>query len=209
MIEPHLLLVFFSTSILLAIAPGPDNLFVLAQSAQNGRSAGYFVTLGLCTGLVGHTTAVALGLAAVVRTSALAFTLLKYSGAAYLLYLAWQSFRAGSSSSGEMKVAALSPGSLYRRGIVMNISNPKVTLFFLAFLPQFADPSRGPLVVQFFFLGGLFILATLMVFGLISIVAGSLGEQFRNSAFARKLVNRGAGAVFVALALKLAFSSPR
>jgi threonine/homoserine/homoserine lactone efflux protein len=206
MIEQHLLTVFFSTSVLLALAPGPDNLFVLAQSAQNGRSAGFFVTLGLCAGLVCHTVAVALGLAAIVRTSATAFNLLKLAGAAYLLYLAWQAFRAGSSPSGEMKAAKLSKGSLFRRGIVMNITNPKVSLFFLAFLPQFVNPLRGPLVLQFIQLGGVFIFATVLVFGIISILAGGLGEKFRGSVFARKTVNRIAGAVFVGLALKLALS---
>ncbi|NTU97361.1 MAG: LysE family translocator [Chlorobiaceae bacterium] len=206
MMEPQLLLVFFSTSVLLALAPGPDNLFVLAQSVQNGRNAGLFVTLGLCSGLLVHTAAVALGLAAVVRTSAIAFVILKFMGAAYLLYLAWQAFRAGSASSGEAKVAVLSRGGLYRRGIVMNISNPKVSLFFLAFLPQFADSARGPLVMQFFLLGGVFMLATVLVFVFISMLAGGLGEKFRDSVFARKMVNRTAGAVFVSLALRLALS---
>jgi threonine/homoserine/homoserine lactone efflux protein len=206
MIEQPLLPVFFSTSVLLALTPGPDNLYVLAQSARNGRIAGFFVTLGLCTGLVFHTAAVALGLAAIVRASATAFSILKLMGAAYLLYLAWQAFRTGSSSSGEMKAASLSRGSLFRRGILMNTTNPKVALFFLAFLPQFADPARGPLDLQFFQLGGIFILATALVFGIISIVAGGLGEKFRDSAFARKAVDRIAGAVFVGLALKLALS---
>ncbi|NTV99130.1 MAG: LysE family translocator [Chlorobiaceae bacterium] len=206
MIEPHILLVFFTASILLALAPGPDNLFVLAQSAQNGRSAGFFVTLGLCTGLIGHTTAVAFGLAAFVRASAVAFTALKFMGAAYLLYLAWQAFRAGTDASAEMKTAEFSKGTLYRRGIIMNITNPKVSLFFLAFLPQFADPALGPLVLQFFLLGSVFIFATVLVFGIISIMAGGVAEKFRDSAFARKSVNRMAGTVFVGLALKLVLS---
>jgi threonine/homoserine/homoserine lactone efflux protein len=206
MIDIRVLAVFFSTSVLLAVAPGPDNLFVLTQSAQNGRKAGWFVTLGLCTGLVCHTCAVAFGLAAVVRASAAAFSILKFMGAAYLLYLAWRAFRE-SASPGEMKAPPLSKGSLFRRGIVMNITNPKVSLFFLAFLPQFADPARGSLVLQFFLLGGIFTVATVLVFGCISLLAGSLGEKFRNSEFALKTVNRAAGAVFIGLALKLAFSN--
>ncbi|TLU83374.1 MAG: LysE family translocator [Chlorobium sp.] len=206
MIELHVLVVFFTTSVLLALSPGPDNLFVLAQSARNGRAAGFFVTLGLCTGLVGHTTAVAFGLAALVRASALAFTVLKFIGAAYLLYLAWGAFRAGVSAAEEATGPSLSKGTLFRRGILMNLSNPKVSLFFLAFLPQFADPSRGSMILQFFLLGGVFILATVLVFSLISILAGGLGDKFRESVFAQKAVNRLAGTIFVGLALKLAFS---
>ena len=196
------LLVFFATSVLLALSPGPDNLFVMAQSVQNGRAAGLLVTLGLATGLVVHTLAVALGLAALVQASSLAFTLLKFAGAAYLLYLAVKAFRSGGDSA----VAADVPPDrvkLYRRGIIMNLSNPKVSLFFLAFLPQFADPARGPVVPQLLLLGLVFIAATLLVFGTLSLLAGGAGERLRRSERARTVINRVAGAVFTALALKL------
>ena len=206
MIDSQTLLVFFSTAMLLALAPGPDNLFVIAQSAQNGRTAGFAVTLGLCTGLIGHTMAVAFGLAAIVRASAMAFTILKGVGALYLLYLAWQAWRAGSVAENTEDSPALSGRALYRRGIVMNLTNPKVSLFFLAFLPQFADPRHGSMTLQFLQLGSLFILATLLVFGALSIVAGGLGDRFRRSPSALKLVNRVAAAVFVTLAVKLAIS---
>jgi threonine/homoserine/homoserine lactone efflux protein len=206
MIDSQTLLVFFSTAMLLALAPGPDNLFVIAQSAQNGRAAGFAVTLGLSTGLIGHTLAVALGLAAIVRASAMAFTILKGAGALYLLYLAWQAWRAGSVAEHTGDAPALSGRALYRRGIIMNLTNPKVSLFFLAFLPQFADPGHGSMTLQFLQLGSLFILATLIVFGALSLVAGGLGERFRRSPSALKLVNRVAATVFVALAVKLAFS---
>jgi threonine/homoserine/homoserine lactone efflux protein len=206
MIDVQTMLVFSSTALLLALSPGPDNLFVMAQSAQNGRAAGIAVTLGLCTGLVGHTLAVALGLAAIIRASAMAFTLLKAAGALYLLYLAWQAWRAGGISGDEAQAPALSGSSLYRRGIIMNLTNPKVTLFFLAFLPQFADPRHGSMALQFLQLGGLFIFATFMVFGVISLLAGGFGERFRRSRLALKIVNRSASLVFVALALKLAAS---
>jgi threonine/homoserine/homoserine lactone efflux protein len=135
MIEPHTLLLFFSASVVLALTPRPDNLFVMAQSAQNGRAAGMFVTLGLCTGLVGHTLAVAFGLAAVVHGSALAFTVLKTAGAVYLIYLAWQALRAGSGGEGDTNIQPLSAGALYRRGIVMNLTNPKVSLLFFRSSP--------------------------------------------------------------------------
>ncbi len=206
MIDHNVLLVFFTTSVILALSPGPDNLFVLAQSAQEGRMAGFYVTLGLATGLIGHTTAVAFGLAAIVRSSLYAFTILKYIGAAYLLYLAWQAFRASAATGRMEDVQHFSPWGLYRRGIIMNLTNPKVSLFFLAFLPQFVDPARGSMTLQFFQLGGVFMLATLLVFGLISLLAGGAGERFRRSAFAQKAINRIAAMVFIGLALKLAFS---
>ncbi|MBC7962879.1 MAG: LysE family translocator [Steroidobacteraceae bacterium] len=206
MIESKILLMFFTTSILLALSPGPDNLFVMTQSVQHGRKAGLLVTLGLCSGLLFHTAAVTFGLAALFMASAAAFTLLKFAGAAYLLYLAWQAFRAGSAGNPAAPLERMSPVALYRRGIIMNISNPKVSIFFLAFLPQFADPSQGSLSLQLALLGGVFIVATFIVFGLISILAGTLGERFRQSAFAQKVLNRAAAAIFAGLALKLALA---
>lgn len=206
MIDSNVLLAFFSTSVILALSPGPDNLFVMAQSAQNGRKAGLYVTLGLGTGLIGHTVAVAFGLAAIVHSSMLAFGIMKFMGAAYLLYLAWQALRATTTTVQRQPVQALSRGSLYRRGILMNLTNPKVSFFFMAFLPQFADPHHGSMILQFFQLGGVFIMATLLVFGVISLFAGGLGDRFRNSALAQKTVNRVAALVFIGLAVKLALS---
>ena len=146
MLSPEVLLTFFAASLLLGIAPGPDNIFVLTQSAVYGVRAGLATTLGLVTGLCVHTTAVALGVAALFQTSPLAFAILKYVGAAYLLYLAWLSFRAGAlltHAPDGGRTAFPGYGVLYRRGIVMNVTNPKVTLFFLAFLPQFCNPALG------------------------------------------------------------------
>ncbi|HIJ96334.1 MAG TPA: LysE family translocator [Desulfuromonadales bacterium] len=203
MIEPTTLLMFFSTSILLALSPGPDNLFVMTQAAQQGRTAGLLVTAGLCTGLLAHTAAVTFGLAALFAASAAAFTLLKLTGAAYLLYLAVQAFRAGTDTGPLSSVDHLRPVVLYRRGIIMNITNPKVSIFFLAFLPQFADPSKGHLSLQLMQLGGVFIIATLIIFGAISILAGVFGERFRQSSSAQKILNRAAAAIFTGLALKL------
>ncbi len=198
---------FFGIAVLLALAPGPDNLFVLMQSALWGRVSGMLVVLGLCTGLVGHTVAVAVGLAAVFATSATAFTALKLAGAAYLVYLAWGAFHAhGNAASGE-KPLKQGKWQLYRRGIVMNLTNPKVSLFFLAFLPQFASPQRGPVALQTLSLGALFMLATLLVFGAIACFSGALGERLRHSQKAQRLLNRTAGVVFVGLAMKLALSN--
>jgi len=207
MLDTGILLMFFTTSVLLALSPGPDNLFVLTQAAQQGKGAGLLVTLGLCTGLLFHTAAVTFGLAALFTASAMAFTLLKGVGAAYLLYLAWHSFRADSADSPATAPIRIAPAALYRRGIIMNITNPKVSIFFLAFLPQFADPAKGTLSVQIPLLGGVFIIATLLIFGTISMLAGAFGEQFRKSAFARKVLNRAAAGVFAGLAVKLALAN--
>jgi threonine/homoserine/homoserine lactone efflux protein len=197
---------FFAAAVVLGLAPGPDNIFVLTQSALRGRAAGIIVTLGLCTGLVVHTLAVAVGLAAVFQASALAFAGLKMAGAAYLIYLAWQAFRASAQGVRIGEAGRLGAGPLYRRGIIMNVTNPKVSLFFLAFLPQFADPARGPIAVQIAMLGGLFILATLLVFGAIALLAGSVGQRLATSRKAERVMNVMAGMVFTALALRLAMA---
>jgi threonine/homoserine/homoserine lactone efflux protein len=203
MIDPKTITMFFTTSVLLALSPGPDNLFVMTQAARQGRKAGLLITLGLCTGLLFHTAAVTLGLAALFKASAVAFTSLKLAGAAYLLYLAGIAFRAGTESGPAADAECFNPGVLYRRGIIMNITNPKVSIFFLAFLPQFADPAKGALSTQILLFGGVFIIATLIVFGAISALAGVFGERFQRSAFAQKVLNRATAGIFAALAIKL------
>lgn len=199
--------VFFAASVVLGLVPGPDNIFVLTQSALHGRLAGLVVTLGLCTGLLVHTTAVAVGVAAVFQASVVAFTILKLIGAAYLIYLAWQAFRAGASSLANGGGGQTSLKQLYVRGIVMNVTNPKVAIFFLAFLPQFADPTRGSVAAQIVLFGGIFIVSTILVFGLVAWGAGFLGEWLKRSPKAQIIMNRVAGTVFIGLALKLAMTS--
>jgi threonine/homoserine/homoserine lactone efflux protein len=197
-------LTFFTASLLLGLAPGPDNIFVLTQATLHGRAAGLVVILGLCTGLIAHSTAVALGAAAVFQSSAVAFSVLKFCGAGYLLYLAWRTFRAKPASlSGDLRDSA-GRGALYRRGIIMNLTNPKVSIFFLAFLPQFADPARGSVALQIMLLGGLFIVATILVFGSVALAAGSLRQWLLRSDRAQIALNKLAGIVFVGLAARLA-----
>jgi len=146
---------------------------------------------------------VALGIAAVVHASAIAFNSIKLVGALYLLYLAWQAWRSASRGAGRTLAPALGRLALYRRGIFMNITNPKVSVFFLAFLPQFSDPTRGALVVQLALLGGIFIVATLLVFGAIALLAGALGQQVEHSQRAQRVINGMAAVIFAALAFKL------
>jgi threonine/homoserine/homoserine lactone efflux protein len=204
MIPIETLLPFFAASVLLGIAPGPDNIFVLTQSALHGRGAGLVVMLGLCTGLIVHSIAVALGVAVIFQTSAVAFSALKFLGAGYLMYLAWQAFRASAARFEAELIPEANLWKLYRRGIIMNITNPKVSIFFLAFLPQFADQSRGPISLQLLLLGGVFIIATILVFGGIALLAGTLGKWLNRYPRAQNIMNRVAGAVFVCLALRLA-----
>jgi len=203
LIPMEAMLTFFMASVVLALAPGPDNIFVLTQAAMHGKASGLLVTLGLCTGLIVHTTAVALGVAVIFQTSVVAFSVLKMAGACYLLYLAWQAFRTSATTISTGQAHGLGFGRLYRRGIIMNVTNPKVSIFFLAFLPQFADPVRGSLTSQIILLGVIFIVATVLIFGGIALLAGALGEWLNRSHRAQMVLHKVAGMVFVALALKL------
>ncbi len=203
MLSTEVFTAFFLASILLAIAPGPDNVFVLTQSALHGKISGLVVMFGLCTGLLVHTGAVTFGVAVIFQASAFAFTLLKGIGAAYLLYLAWQIFHASTEQIRLQDNRQKSLGTLYRRGIIMNVTNPKVSIFFLAFLPQFADPQRGSISLQMVTLGCIFIVSTILVFGTIALIGGSLGDWLNRSTRAQRVMNRIAGTVFVVLALKL------
>ena len=194
-------------SVLLGISPGPDNLFVLTQSALYGKKSGVLVTLGLCTGLIVHTSAVAFGVAAIFQTSLVAFTVLKVIGALYLLYLAWHAFRASVNRFQTPQSTLRSSGALYRCGIIMSVTNPKLSVFFLAFLPQFASPEYGALAPQIFVLGAVFMGVSLLVFCAIAVLAGELGGWLHNSARAQVYLNRITGVVFVGLALKLVTAS--
>ena len=203
MIPIETVFTFFPASVLLALAPGPDNIFVLTQSALYGKISGFAVVLGLCTGLVVHTSLVAFGVAVIFQTTPIAFTGLKLVGACYLLFLAWRAFHATPAAINADQDGRIRLGALYRRGIIMNVTNPKVSIFFLAFLPQFADPDRGSLTLQMIFLCGIFIIATIIIFGSISFLAGTVGQWLQRSNRVQIIMNRLAGIVFVGIALKL------
>ena len=196
-------ILFFATAALLALTPGPDNLFVLTQSLAFGSRAGILVTLGLCSGLIFHTSLVAFGLAALLATSAQVLILIKLVGAAYLLYLAWLSWRDSSGGIQRKPQHQLGYWALYRRGVIMNSTNPKVALFFLAFLPQFIDVKYGEVVYQVIELGVLFMLATILVFGGIALLAGRYSQRLNQSAHRRLLLHRAISTVFVLLSLNL------
>lgn len=196
--------IFFFASVIIILAPGPDNIFVLTQSALYGRSAGFIATPGTCSELMVHTAAVSFGVAAIFQTSELAFNILKILGVLYLLYLAWQLFRTGEIRQSQNRKAGIKRIQLYTRGVLMNISNPKVVIFFLAFLPQFVGPARGPLIIQTLILGTLFIIVTFVVFGLLALSVSFLGKRLKSSKRAQDVLNRIVGTAFVCLAIKLA-----
>ena len=195
---------FFLASVLLALTPGPDNLFVLIHSAQHGARSGLLVVLGLCTGLLFHTAGVALGLAALLAAYSWALLLLKAAGCAYLLRLAWLSWRATAVQSQQEHTPSLSARTSYWRGVWMNLSNPKVAVFFLAFLPQFVQAESSLAAwQQILVLGGLFMLATLLVFGCIALGAGRWGQWWLSSLGWQNWLNRLAALLFTALGLRL------
>lgn len=207
MLSAHTAMAFFAASVLLALVPGPDNVFVLLHAAVHGARAGLLVVLGLCSGLLFHTAAVALGLAALLAASPAAFTALKALGSAYLLWLAWLSWRAPAGLGTGESMPVLGARQTYLRGVLMNVSNPKVALFFLAFLPQFVEATTGPVALQILQLGGVFMLATLLTFGTIALLAGRFGRLLQASPRAQVGLNRLASVVFAGLALKLALGA--
>ncbi|MBD3918355.1 LysE family translocator [Paenibacillus sp. PR3] len=182
---------FIAVAIALTLMPGPDILFVIAQSMSRSARSGIMVALGLCTGLLVHTSLAALGISAIVLSSEAAFTAVKWLGAAYLLYLAWKTWprkkttkpttttAINTHNDTDQKQDEVTLGTLYRRGIWMNVLNPKVSLFFLALLPQFVSMDKGHVPFQMVQLGLLFIIQALLVFSAASIVAGWLGGSIQ------------------------------
>ncbi|RXJ84650.1 LysE family translocator [Arcobacter cloacae] len=203
MLEIDSLIAFFTASILLALIPGPDNIYVLTQSIMQGKKAAFMIIFGLCTGLLFHTLMVVIGVSVIFQTSLFAFTLLKIVGATYLLYLAWQLFRSSNSKLKFNKNILVDYKKLYLKGIFMNITNPKVFIFFLAFFPQFTNEKIGNINLQILILGLLFIISTILVFGLIAIFSSTLSNFFTNSILAQKILNRLTSFIFLALAIKL------
>jgi threonine/homoserine/homoserine lactone efflux protein len=165
----------------LVVSPGPDTLYVAARSLAQGRAAGLLACVGISCGLMAHITAAALGLAGLFQTWPLAYDVVRYLGVAYLLYLAWDCFAAdedqGGTSSPPLQGAAMI--RIFRQALLTNIFNPKVALFFVAYLPQFADPSRGPVGPQIALLGAILVSMGLAYLVAIALTAGMFGERMR------------------------------
>ena len=176
----------------------------MTEGMLRGRRAGIAGMLGLCSGLVFHITAVALGVAALLQASPLAFTMLRYVGAGYLLYLAWKTWGVATSPAANPVNVPDGLAAIYRRGVVMNVTNPKVAIFFLAFLPQFANPEHGAVALQMLMLGGIFMLCSGLCFLLVAILSHTIGIWLRQSPVRMARLNVAASLIFVMLAVKLA-----
>lgn len=200
---PDHLFSFLLISIVLTMAPGPDVIFLISQGLAGGPRAGLAVAMGLSSGLLVHTTLAALGVSVIFQTSPAAFNALKFSGAAYLLWLALGAFREKPAAPGKAAPAGDGP-ALYRRGIVMNLLNPKVALFFLALLPQFVNPARGQVRVQMLVLGLVFMTQVIFVFGSIGYLSGRLGARLIPGAKNARRISVLKGLVFLGLAAALA-----
>lgn len=204
MIPSATILTFLLISAALAAAPGPDNIFVLTQSALHGRKAGIVITIGLCTGLLIHTILVTLGVAAILQASPLALFTLKIIGAIYLLYLAWISIQSKPLVVGGDNNPTRGYSALYSRGVLMNLSNPKVAIFFLAFLPQFTNVEYNlAITLQMFILGGLFIISAFIMFTAIVLGASLLGPWLTKSPKLQRAINYIAALIFFGLALNI------
>ena len=195
---------FLAASALLAIAPGPDIVYVLTRGIAQGPKAGIAAALGFASGCIFHTLLAALGIAALIRSSDVAFDLVRYAGAAYLVWIGIQALRhrAAFSIEGASDRAAL--WTIFRQSVVGNMLNPKVTLFFLAFLPQFVNTAAGHVAWQMALLGVLFMGVTIVVFGAVAIFSGWIGAWVRKKPVIGERLNVFAGITFIALGIRVA-----
>ncbi|HEX7936330.1 MAG TPA: LysE family translocator [Paraburkholderia sp.] len=195
---------FLATSIAITMAPGPDNLQVLARGISQGRAAGLVAALGFAAGITFHTTLAALGVAALLRSSPLAFQAIKLAGAAYLVWIGIKALRShGLAAAHERAPQPLM--TVFRQSVFGNLLNPKVTLFFVVFLPQFVQPRGAQSVtVQMLELGALFMLQTLAVFSLFGVCAGTIGGWLKRRPRVGVWLDRLAGATFIALGIRIA-----
>jgi threonine/homoserine/homoserine lactone efflux protein len=198
---------FVVASLAVIVAPGPDNIYVLTRGVAQGREVALASAWGMCSGLLFHTTLAALGLSAILASSAMAFTLVKFAGAAYLIYLgirALLSKEGFGASVGEEPAARLT--QYFIKGLSMNLLNPKVAVFFLAFLPQFANPGTSGAGMRLVVLGLVFALLSVVVFSAIALFSGVLGDRLsRNPRYATAL-RWLTGCVLLGLGLRLALS---
>ena len=195
---------FLATSIAITFAPGPDNLQVLARGISQGRMAGFVSALGFAAGVTFHTTLAALGIAALLRSSPLAFQILKLAGAAYLIWIGIKALRSqGLAAAGDRPRQPLA--TIFRQSVIGNIMNPKVTLFFVVFLPQFVDVHGAQSVtLQMLELGVLFMAQTVVVFSVFGVCAGALGSWLKRRPRAGVWLDRLAGLTFIAIRMRIA-----
>ncbi len=196
---------FLTAAIVLNLAPGPDIAFILGQTVRGGRKTGFAAMAGIWTGAFGHVLMAAAGLSAILATSAMAFSVVKWVGAGYLIWLGIQALRSDGSgfiAEGIKGGAKLMP--IYRQGVVVALLNPKVAIFFLAFLPQFVTPDAGPVWAQLFLHGSLIIVVAAFIEPPLILAGEKLTNKLRSSPKFGLWLDRSLGAILVALGLRLA-----
>jgi threonine/homoserine/homoserine lactone efflux protein len=206
--DPSRLALFVGAALLLLVVPGPSVLYVVTQSVSYGRRAGIVSVAGITTGTLVHIAAATIGLSALLASSALAFDVVKYLGAAYLILVGLRRLAGLEQADDAGPTRSRSLGRLYRQGIVVNTLNPKTALFFLAFLPQFVDAARGAVWAQILALGLLFAALGFLSDAAWALVAGTLGERLRGSRRFPQVQRYVSGSVFVGLGAVAAFSAP-
>src|SRR6185295_14650948 len=207
MLDPTQLLPFLAAALALNLTPGADMTYVIARSATQGRAAGIAASLGVSAGSVVHSVLAAIGVSALLQHSDAAFLVVKYAGAAYLLYLAWKAIRTGSQAMAvDRNLARTSLRRVFAEGALTNLLNPKVALFILAFLPQFVDPSRGNAAIQILLLGAIFNIGGTSVNAIVACSASAAARAIGSSAGFGRWLNRISALVFVGLAVRLALT---
>lgn len=199
-------IMFFTATLALNMSPGPDLIFVLTKTVSNGRKAGIAAAAGACSGALVHVAAAALGLSAIIVSSAYAFTLIKIVGVAYLIYLAWQAFTAsgGIELTSIEKTTSVSHWKIFKQGVLIDVLNPKAAIFFMAFLPQFVREGYGPLPMQLLLLGLIVVIGAFFVELGYIFAAHRLTKKVKSNQGFTLWLNRTIGTVFVALGIKLA-----
>lgn len=196
-------LAFALATLILNLTPGPDLMYIMARSLGQGRRAGIVSSLGIGTGCLFHTFLAAFGISAVLRSSPVAFAVIRYAGGAYLIYLGVRLLARRRAAKSALEPRPPAPAvAIFRQGMLTNMLNPKVALFFLAFLPQFVSPHRGPVAMQMTFLGLYFIFSGTLVCLMVALLAGAAGDFFRRGRNAERL-ERASGVVFLALGLRV------
>jgi len=195
---------FLIAAMMLTLAPGPDNIYVLTRGIAQGKQAGLVAALGFSSGLFFHTLLAVLGFAAIMKAYPAAYHALQYAGAAYLVYLGVRTLRAASAMSLDARMTPISLSRIYWQSVIANILNPKVTLFFIAFLPQFVNEQAGHVAWQMLLLALVFILQALAIFSTIAFFSGIVGAYFQRQARAALYLNRLAGCAFVGLGIRIA-----
>lgn len=187
--------------------PGPDIIYVMMQSVANGKKHGIATALGLVSGIIVHTTLIALGIAAVIQKSDNLFVTIKVFGASYLFYIAFKIYKSSAEISlQEKEMQTKTYVQHFKQGFIMNVLNPKVAIFFLAFFPGFIDISRGHITQQIYILGFLFILQAFLIFSVVSITAASLTSFLRGNQKFEKYLKIVQIVVFVAIGIFILFS---